>query len=65
MELRIPGQKLYIKFQRNFIHNYNDVSLFLIISKQKTKTMAGKDSGVSDRMSDLRTQVLSISCNTR
>ena len=56
MKLRVPGQKLYIDFQRNFIHNYNDVNLFLIISKEKTKTMAGKDSGVSDRMSDLRTQ---------
>ena len=54
MKLRVPGQKLYIDFQRNFIHNYNDVNLFLIISKEKTKTMAGKDSGVSDRMSDLR-----------
>jgi hypothetical protein len=58
MKLRVPGQKLYIDFQRNFIHNYNDVNLFLIISKEKTKTMAGKDSGVSDRMSDLRTQAL-------
>ena len=54
MKLRVPGQKLYIDFQRNFIHNYNDVNLFLIISKEKTKTVAGKDSGVSDRMSDLR-----------
>jgi hypothetical protein len=43
MELRVQGQKLYIDFQRNFIHNYNDVSLFLIISKEKTKTVAGKD----------------------
>ena len=54
MKLRVPGQKLYIDFQRNFIHNYNDVNLFLIISKEKTKTVSGKDSGVSDRMSDLR-----------
>jgi hypothetical protein len=78
MKLRVPGQNLYIDFQRNFIHNYNDVNLFLIISlglvlycylnmstinktylilsylKEKTKTVAGKDSGVSDRMSDLR-----------
>ena len=52
MKLRVPGQKLYIDFQRNFIHS--DVNLFLIISKEKTKTVAGKDSGVSDRMSDLR-----------
>jgi hypothetical protein len=52
MKLRVPGQKLYIDFQRNFIHS--DVNLFLIISKEKTKTVAGKDSDVSDRMSDLR-----------
>jgi hypothetical protein len=44
MKLRVPGQKLYIDFQRNFIHNYNDVNLFLIISKEKTKTVSGKDS---------------------
>ena len=43
MKLRVPGQKLYIDFQRNFIHNYKDVNLFLIIPKEKTKTVAGKD----------------------
>jgi hypothetical protein len=32
MKLRVPGEKLCIDFQRNFIHNYNDVNLFLIIS---------------------------------
>jgi hypothetical protein len=42
-KLRVPGQKLYIDFQRNFIHNYKDVNLFLIIPKEKTKTVAGKD----------------------
>ena len=52
MKLRVPGEKLCIDFQRNFIHS--DVNLFLIISKEKTKTVAGKDSGVSDLMSDLR-----------
>jgi hypothetical protein len=57
MKLRVPGQKLYIDFQRNFIHS--DVNLFLIISKEKTKTVAGKDSGVSaihiqSRKSDIR-----------
>ena len=57
MKLRVPGQKLYIDFQRNFIHNYNDVNLFLIISKEKTKIVAGKDSGVSDRISDLTLNV--------
>jgi hypothetical protein len=30
------------------------MKFILIISKEKSKTVAGKDSGVSDRMSDLR-----------
>ena len=54
MKLRGPDQIFFVDFQRHFIHNKNDVKFILIISKEKSKTVAGKNSGVSDRMSDLQ-----------
>jgi hypothetical protein len=54
MKLRGPGQKLFIDFKRHFIHNENGVKFVFIISKEKPKTVAGKDSGVTYLISNLR-----------
>ena len=54
MKLRGPGQKLLL-ISKDISFIIKMVwSLFLIISKEKPKTVAGKDSGVTNLISNLR-----------
>ena len=54
MTKTVAGKISGVLNRKLFFHNQNDVKFILIISKEKSKTVAGKDSGVSDRISDLR-----------